>query len=221
MENFCSTGQLVALGLVDSSVRATAKGLVPVDFEFTIAKDMLLRVTHFLGIYISGVASYFNFFFPSCGLSSEVKMQLQCILLTHPHKKVCTQLFIGTMIIVHDITSLEEVYLFCISYVYKCLSFVIQTHAYILSLSLSLSHPTPQPEEFKESPDVYAVGFEELVGLTASNIVSVSSSNRKEWGVELQKVLSRDTPYELLTAEQLVGVCLYIFIKPKLIPYVK
>jgi phosphatidylinositol-bisphosphatase len=78
-----------------------------------------------------------------------------------------------------------------------------------------------QPEEFKDPPDIYAIGFEELVGLTASNIVSVSSSNRKEWGVELQKVLSRDTPYELLTAEQLVGVCLYIFIKPKLIPFIK
>ena len=80
---------------------------------------------------------------------------------------------------------------------------------------------TLQPEDFKEPPDVYAVGFEELVGLTASNIVSASSSNRKEWGVELQKVLSRDTPYELLTAEQLVGVCLYIFIRPKLIPHIK
>ena len=90
-----------------------------------------------------------------------------------------------------------------------------------LSLSLSPSLSLSQPEEFKDPPDIYAVGFEELVGLTASNIVSVSSSNRKEWGVELQKVLSRDTPYELLTAEQLVGVCLYIFIKPKLIPYVK
>lgn len=39
--------------------------------------------------------------------------------------------------------------------------------------------------------------------------------------MELQKVLSRDEPYELLTAEQLVGVCLYIFIRPKLIPYVR
>lgn len=60
-----------------------------------------------------------------------------------------------------------------------------------------------------------------MVGLTASNIVSHSSSNRKEWGAELQKVLSRDQPYELLTAEQMVGVCLYVFINPKLIPYVR
>ena len=70
-------------------------------------------------------------------------------------------------------------------------------------------------------PDIYAIGFEELVGLTASNIVSASSSNRKEWGAELQKVLSRDQPYELLTAEQLVGVCLYVLINPKFIPYIR
>lgn len=82
--------------------------------------------------------------------------------------------------------------------------------------------PSPlQPEEFMNPPDIYAIGFEELVGLTASNIVSASSSNRKEWGAELQKVLSRDQPYELLTAEQLVGVCLYVFINPKFIPYIR
>ena len=49
----------------------------------------------------------------------------------------------------------------------------------------------------------------------------LSSTNRKEWATELQKVLSRDTPYELLTAEQMVGICLYIFIRPKLIPYIR
>ena len=78
-----------------------------------------------------------------------------------------------------------------------------------------------QPEEYSSPPDVYAIGFEELVGLTAGNIVSASSSNRKEWGAELQKVLSQDQAYELLTAEQLVGICLYIFIQPKLIPYIR
>lgn len=78
-----------------------------------------------------------------------------------------------------------------------------------------------QPEEFETPPDLYAIGFEELVDLTAHNIVSTSSSNKREWAAALQKVLSRDTPYELLTAEQLVGVCLYIFIRPKHIPYVR
>lgn len=77
------------------------------------------------------------------------------------------------------------------------------------------------PQEFLAAPDVYVIGFQELVGLTASNIVSASSSNRKEWGAELERVLSRDQPYELLTAEQLVGVCLYVFISPKLTPYIR
>ena len=78
-----------------------------------------------------------------------------------------------------------------------------------------------QPLEFANPPDVYAIGFEELVGLTASNIVSASSTNKRAWGDELKKVLSRDTPYELVAAEQLVGVCLYIFIRPCYIPYIR
>ena len=56
---------------------------------------------------------------------------------------------------------------------------------------------------------------------TLHSLPSTSATNRREWGVELQKVLSRDEPYELLTAEQLVGICLYVFIRPKLIPYVR
>ena len=52
-------------------------------------------------------------------------------------------------------------------------------------------------------------------------VVYYSSSNRHEWAAELQRVLSRDTPYSLLTAEQLVGVCLYIFVRPHLVPFIR
>ena len=48
-----------------------------------------------------------------------------------------------------------------------------------------------------------------------------SSTNRHQWGAELQRVLSRDEEYSLVTAEQLVGVCLYIFVRPHLIPYIR
>ena len=41
MKEFSCTGQLVTLGLVDSSIRATAKGLALVDVEVSIAKDLL------------------------------------------------------------------------------------------------------------------------------------------------------------------------------------
>lgn len=37
----------------------------------------------------------------------------------------------------------------------------------------------------------------------------------------MQRVLSRDESYTLLTMQQLVGVCLYVFIRPQLAPYVR
>lgn len=63
--------------------------------------------------------------------------------------------------------------------------------------------------------DVFAIGFEEIVDLNASNIMAASTDNAKAWADELQKVLSRDRPYALLTSHQLVGVCLYVFVRPE------
>ena len=88
-------------------------------------------------------------------------------------------------------------------------------------------------------PDIYAIGFEELVDLNASNIVNTrysspthctqpiiliaySSTNRKYWGKELEKIFSgEDYKYYMLTSQQLVGLCLYIFIRPHLAPYIR
>ena len=49
MENFSSTGQLVTFGLVDSSIGAMAKGLVLVDVETLVVKDMLLSLKYLMG----------------------------------------------------------------------------------------------------------------------------------------------------------------------------
>ena len=49
MEDFSSTGQLVTLGLVDSSMGAMAKGLALVDVEALVMKDMLLSLKHSMG----------------------------------------------------------------------------------------------------------------------------------------------------------------------------
>lgn len=68
---------------------------------------------------------------------------------------------------------------------------------------------------------MFAIGFEEIVDLNASNIVSASSENAKSWADELQKVLSRDRPYVLVTYQQLVGVCLYLFVRPELCPFIR
>lgn len=84
--------------------------------------------------------------------------------------------------------------------------------------------------------DIYAIGFQEIVDLNASNIVAASTDNAKACkphrvtmlthkiilipfagAEELQRVLSKDDePYALLTSQQLVGVCLYVFVRPQL-----
>lgn len=69
--------------------------------------------------------------------------------------------------------------------------------------------------------DIYAIGFEEIVDLNAANIMAASSENAKAWAEELQKVLSRDRPYVLVTYQQLVGVCLYLFVRPEHVPYIR
>ncbi len=43
-----------------------------------------------------------------------------------------------------------------------------------------------------------------------------SSENAKAWAQELTKIVNRDSRFSLLTYQQLVGVCLYVFIRPEL-----
>lgn len=69
--------------------------------------------------------------------------------------------------------------------------------------------------------DVYAIGFEEMVDLDAKNIVNASSENAKGWASELTKILNRDEKFVLVTYLQLVGVCLYVFVRPELAPHIR
>ncbi|XP_018568714.1 synaptojanin-1 [Anoplophora glabripennis] len=81
---------------------------------------------------------------------------------------------------------------------------------------------TGYTDDHKAIPvDIYSIGFEEIVDLNAANIVNSSTENAKAWAVELQKVLSRDRPYVLVTYQQLVGVCLYVFVRPEHVPYIR
>ncbi|XP_077448302.1 synaptojanin-1 isoform X2 [Stigmatopora argus] len=80
----------------------------------------------------------------------------------------------------------------------------------------------PDFQESKANPvDIFAIGFEEMVELNAGNIVSASTTNQKLWAAELQKNISRDHKYVLLASEQLVGVCLFVFIRPQHAPYIR
>lgn len=61
-----------------------------------------------------------------------------------------------------------------------------------------------------------------MVDLTAKNMSSTSSKNRKEWGEELKKVfLGQDEAFALVTSVQLVGVCLYLFVRQSCVDMVR
>ncbi|XP_068600224.1 synaptojanin-1 [Brachionichthys hirsutus] len=80
----------------------------------------------------------------------------------------------------------------------------------------------PEFQDSKANPiDIFAIGFEEMVELNAGNIVSASTTNQKLWAAELQKNLSREHKYVLLASEQLVGVCLFVFIRPQHAPFIR
>lgn len=95
--------------------------------------------------------------------------------------------------------------------------------------------------------DVYVVGFEEMVDLNASNIFNTSAVNQREWGAYLYKLLNRANlnrfadaqpssgsaasgsgggggeveEFVLIATEQLVGICLFIFVRSTLAPYIR
>ncbi|TRY99271.1 hypothetical protein DNTS_022825 [Danionella cerebrum] len=48
-----------------------------------------------------------------------------------------------------------------------------------------------------------------------------NTTNQKLWAAELQKNISRDQRYVLLASEQLVGVCLFVFIRPQHAPFIR
>ena len=48
-----------------------------------------------------------------------------------------------------------------------------------------------------------------------------STTNAREWQKELLKTISRDHKYVVLTSVQLVGVILYVFIRPHLAPFIR
>lgn len=87
---------------------------------------------------------------------------------------------------------------------------------------MSKSRSLVQVTQGESTPiDIFAIGFEEIVDLNAGNIVAASSENAKQWAEELEKVLSRDNKYVLITYMQLVGVCLYVFVRKEHAPYIR
>lgn len=48
-----------------------------------------------------------------------------------------------------------------------------------------------------------------------------STENSREWQNEIQKTISREHKYIPLATVQLVGVCLNLFIRPSLAPFIR
>ncbi|XP_072231421.1 synaptojanin-1 isoform X1 [Leuresthes tenuis] len=104
---------------------------------------------------------------------------------------------------------------------FRSIAFRNQTlNDWLLDAPTKAGHPEFQ--DTKANPiDIFAIGFEEMVELNAGNIVSASTTNQKLWAAELQKNISRDHKYVLLASEQLVGVCLFVFIRPQHAPFIR
>ena len=78
MEDFSSTGQLVTLGFVDSSIGAMAKGLALVDVEALVVKDMLLSLKHSMGHSVVAIKLVKN-------LACLLNMSRYCLCTHHHH----------------------------------------------------------------------------------------------------------------------------------------
>lgn len=76
-------------------------------------------------------------------------------------------------------------------------------------------------ESMDEAPEIVAIGVEELVDLNASNLMKASTTNQRLWNEGIRRVLHERGSYILLVVEQLVGVCLFVFVRPHLAPYIK
>lgn len=74
-----------------------------------------------------------------------------------------------------------------------------------------------------EDIDIFAIGFEEIVDLNASNIVSASDINSLLWYEKIYKFLKTKGDYVPIVVEplQLVGVCLFVFVHKRHVSYVR
>uniref|UniRef100_A0A1I7XYG1 phosphoinositide 5-phosphatase n=1 Tax=Steinernema glaseri TaxID=37863 RepID=A0A1I7XYG1_9BILA len=70
--------------------------------------------------------------------------------------------------------------------------------------------------------DIVCIGLEEIVDLSAGNIVKTSTTNQRIWCDGIRKTLIENTgiQYVLVGCDQLVGVCLYVFARPRLAPHI-
>ncbi|PWN50510.1 hypothetical protein IE53DRAFT_368846 [Violaceomyces palustris] len=81
------------------------------------------------------------------------------------------------------------------------------------------------PDEKAEEPDIFALGFQEIVQLTPQQILMTDPDKIRIWESTIVDTLSRRqekrSDYVLLRSEQLVGTALVILIKEELVGHVR
>ncbi|CAO3681808.1 unnamed protein product [Rhizopus stolonifer] len=71
-------------------------------------------------------------------------------------------------------------------------------------------------------PDLYVVGFQEIVELSPQQVMATDAETRKVWEEQIQRTLnSRKSKYTLLRSNQLVGAALVIFAKSNIVDEIR
>ncbi|KAJ8086868.1 Inositol-1,4,5-trisphosphate 5-phosphatase 1 [Marasmius tenuissimus] len=80
--------------------------------------------------------------------------------------------------------------------------------------------PWLYPQHSNNDPDLFVLGFQEIVPLTAQQIVQADPERRRQWEAKILETLDRrpnkKCNYVLLRSEQLVGTALMVLVKAEL-----
>ncbi|KAJ7068496.1 inositol polyphosphate phosphatase [Mycena amicta] len=81
------------------------------------------------------------------------------------------------------------------------------------------------PRDAIDDPDIFVLGFQEIVPLTAQQIVQTDPEKRRVWEARIMDTLDRrpnkKSDYVLLRSEQLVGTALLVIVKSGLTPVMR
>lgn len=77
----------------------------------------------------------------------------------------------------------------------------------------------------KEEPDIYVVGFQEIVELSPQQVMATDADKRKIWEQQIESTLNSRPEgkfkYTLLRSNQLVGAALIIFAKSNIVEEIR
>ncbi|KAI7900605.1 SacI homology domain-containing protein [Cokeromyces recurvatus] len=77
----------------------------------------------------------------------------------------------------------------------------------------------------EEEPDIYVIGFQEIVELSPQQVMATDAEKRKIWEQQIEKTLNTragaKSRYTLLRSNQLVGAALIIFVKTDIVDEIR